>query len=97
MVATHGNGFRLSELLWAVPICHRLHPLGSINAPSSVACSDYECVNRLALGDALLLSGEESYENATVARSMFRILKERVQRQLSGITGLGAPSIHELQ
>jgi hypothetical protein len=49
------------------------------------------------LGDALLPSGEQSYENATVARAIGRILKERVQRQLSGVTGLVAPSIHELQ
>jgi hypothetical protein len=40
------------------------------------------------LGDALLLSGEQSYENATVARAIGRILKERVQRQLSGVTGV---------
>ena len=48
-------------------------------------------------GDALLPSAEQSYENATVARAIGRILEERVQRQLSGVTGLVAPSIHELR
>jgi hypothetical protein len=45
LVASRGNGFRLSEpfcggVAFATD-CHRLQPLGSIRAPSSVASSGY--------------------------------------------------------